>query len=366
MLRYILAFIIFMHGLIHFMGFAKAFNYGNMKQLTIPITKPIGVLWMVTAFLFIITVILFLLKKEYWWMIAVVAVILSQVVIIMSWKDAKFGTIANIIVLVAAVAGWGSSRFENSWKKDVEENLQHNSSATNELLTEADLQHLPPPVQQYLKYTGVLNKPKVKNMRIVFAGEMRDKGKDYFPFRSVQYNFFNEPARLFFMKGKMFGVTVPGYHHYKNSKAVMDIRLFGLFPIVQKSGDIMDKAETVTLFNDMCLMAPATLIDKRIEWQVIDSNSVKAIFTNHNISISANLYFNDKGQLIDFVSSDRTAVSDMKQHTWSTPISEYKTFGGYTIFSSGDAVWHYPDGKFVYGKFNTKEVEYNVKTNTQN
>jgi hypothetical protein len=361
MLRYIFAFIILIHGLIHFMGFAKAFNYGDMKHLTIPISKSIGALWMVTAFLFIITVILFLLKKEYWWMIAVVAVILSQIVIITSWKDAKFGTIANIIVLVAAVAGWESSRFENSWKKDVEENLQHNSSATNELLTEADLQHLPLPVQQYLKYAGAVNRPKVKNMRIVFDGEMRDKGKDFFPFHSVQYNFFEEPARLFFMKGKMFGVTVPGYHHYKNSKAVMDIRLFGLFPIVQKNGDIMEKAETVTLFNDMCLMAPATLIDKRIQWQVIDSNSVKAIFTNHNISISANLYFNDKGQLIDFVSNDRTAVSDMKQYTWSTPLSDYKTFGGYTIFSSGDAVWHYPDGKFVYGKFNTKEVEYNVK-----
>jgi hypothetical protein len=360
MLKFILAFVILIHGLIHFMGFAKAFNYGNMKQLTIPITKPMGALWMVTAFLFIITVILFLLKKEYWWMVALVAVILSQVVIIMSWKDAKFGTIANIIVSVAAIAGRGSSRFENSWRKDVTENLQHNNGATNELLTEADLQHLPSSVQQYLKYTGALNKPKVKNMRIVFDGEMRDKGKDYFPFRSVQYNFFEEPARLFYMKGKMFGVTVPGYHHYIKEQAVMDIRLFGLIPMVQKSGDVMNKAETVTLFNDMCLMAPATLIDKKIQWQVIDSNSVKAIFTNHNISISANLYFNAKGQLIDFISNDRTAVSDMKEYPWSTPITEYGNFNGHHLFAVGEAIWHYLDGKFTYGKFNTKEVEYNV------
>ena len=26
----------------------------------------------------------------------------------------------------------------------------------------------------------------------------------------------------------------------------------------------------------------------------------------------------------------------------------------------GETIWDYPDGKFVYGKFNLKEVEYNV------
>jgi hypothetical protein len=35
--------------------------------------------------------------------------------------------------------------------------------------------------------------------------------------------------------------------------------------VVDISGDMMFKAETVTFFNDMCFLAPATLIDKRIE-----------------------------------------------------------------------------------------------------
>lgn len=47
----------------------------------------------------------------------------------------------------------------------------------------------------------------------------------------------------------------------------------------------MDKTETVTLFNDMCLMAPATLIDRRIQWQEIDRNSVKATFINYILSL---------------------------------------------------------------------------------
>jgi hypothetical protein len=142
----------------------------------------------------------------------------------------------------------------------------------------------------------------------------------------------------------------------------MDIRLFGLIPIVKQSGDIMNKTETVTLFNDMCLMVPATLIDKRIQWQPIDSLTTKAVFTNRGISISAILYFNELGQLINFTSDDRTSISDMKQYRFSTPVAAYKNINGINVMSGGEAIWHYPDGEFVYGKFNLKNIKYNLRS----
>ncbi len=57
----------------------------------------------------------------------------------------------------------------------------------------------------------------------------------------------------------------------------------------------MFEADTVTMFNDMCLMAPATLIDKRITWQTIDDLTVAETFTNQSVTISAVLQFNDEG-----------------------------------------------------------------------
>ena len=140
----------------------------------------------------------------------------------------------------------------------------------------------------------------------------------------------------------------------------MQIKLFGLFPIVNIKGQSLFQAETVTIFNDMCLMAPATLIDKRIQWQEIDSFSVKALFTNNNTSISAILQFNEKGELINFISDDRIAVADMKKYRFSTPINNYKNINGFMLGTYGEAIWHYPDGNFTYGKFNLKNIEYNV------
>jgi hypothetical protein len=259
-----------------------------------------------------------------------------------------------------AVFSFTSIRFEKAFRADAKQQFRSNNNLPTSLLTDADLQPLPAPVQKYLHYAGVVNKPKVKNVRIVFDGEMRSKGRDWFKFRSVQYNFFNEPTRLFFMKGKMFGVIVPGYHHYIQKKAVMDIRLFGLFSMVKMEGEEMNRAETVTLFNDMCLMAPATLIDSRIKWEPIDVKKTKAIFTNGNISITAILYFNEQGQLINFTSNDRYDVNGKQWIPFSTPVHEYKNFNSYNLLYKGDAVWHYPEREFVYGKFILKEIEYNI------
>jgi hypothetical protein len=163
------------------------------------------------------------------------------------------------------------------------------------------------------------------------------------------------------MKAKIFGMTVPGYHKYSDATATMDIRLFGLIPIVKQAGQILDQTETVTLFNDMCLMAPATLIDKRIRWEEIDNTTSRAIYTNRGITITAKLYFNQKGQLTNLVSNDRTEINDMKQYPFWTPVSEYGNINGVNIMSSGEAVYEYPDGKFTYGKFVLKIVDYNCK-----
>ncbi len=360
MLKYLFAFILLIHGLIHFMGFAKAYNYGNVTQLTKVISKPNGLLWLLTAILFVVETLLFLLKKESWPYIATAAVVTSQILIITVWKDAKFGTIANVLVLLVAIAAFSSQYFESTFSKDVKSNLVKTNIDQTDLLTENDIQLLPLPVQKYLRYCNVLNKPKVKNIKVVFDGEMRDKGKDWFQFRSVQYNFFDEPTRLFFMKGKMYGTTVPGYHCYQNAAASMQIKLFGLFNVVNINGAIMTKAETVTVFNDMCLMSPATLVDKRIEWTAIDSLSAKAIFKNGVNKITAILYFNEQGQLVNFTSDDRYAIGDMKQYRFSTPVKEYEQMDGRNIWKYGETVWHYPDGEFVYGKFTLKSIEYNV------
>lgn len=241
----------------------------------------------------------------------------------------------------------------------------HSSSRPDSVLSEEDIQNLPLPIKKYIRYSGAIGQPKVKNFSVKFEGKIRqDERSEWMPFSSVQYNFFAPPSRLFFMKATMNHFPVAGYHAYKNAKASMDIRLLSLIKVRYQSGDVMNISETVTFFNDMVCMAPATLIDQRIMWGKVEGNKVKASFTVRGKTISAWLHFNDEGQLTNFTSEDRYATQPdgtMKKFTWSTPIRSYRKINGHPLPAVADAIYAYPNGDFCYGKFSTLDVRYNVR-----
>ncbi len=98
------AILLSLHGLIHLMGLLKAFGFAEIPQLSQNFSKPQGLLWLAVALAFITIGILFLLKNNLWFWIAIAAVVVSQVLIFVNWQDAKFGTLANLIVLFVALS----------------------------------------------------------------------------------------------------------------------------------------------------------------------------------------------------------------------------------------------------------------------
>jgi hypothetical protein len=346
------------------MGFSKAFGYGNVTQLTKEISKPLGVLWFSTAVLFIICMALYLLKKDSWTYFALAAVVLSQILIINSWQDAKFGTIVNIIILIFCIIGFFQTNFKNEYKKEVKIGLEESRNLQKSILTESEIVYLPKPVQKYIRYTGCMDKPIVNNFRVDFSGKIRShEKKEWMKLTSEQYNFLKMPTRLFYLDATMKGFPVAGFHCFKNGVAYMDIRLLSIFKVEYQSGAIMDTSETVTFFNDMCVMAPGALIDKRIEWIEVQGNKVKASFSNNGITISAWLYFNEKGELVNFTSEDRSALGDNGKTIklkWSTPLRDYKDINGYRLASYAETIYTYPDGDFTYATFTLKDIGYNL------
>jgi hypothetical protein len=179
-----------------------------------------------------------------------------------------------------------------------------------------------------------------------------------------QFNFFDAPARMFFLRASMFLVPIHGYHRYIGPSATMTIKAAGFVPIADVSGDEMNQGETVTMFNDMCVMAPATLIDRAIAWEAVDAHHATAAFTNAGHTIRAELFFNDAGELTNFVSDDRYQVSpdgkSVRKVRWSTPTSGYRDFGAVRLASSGEARWHEDAGEYAYIALTFDDVRYNV------
>jgi hypothetical protein len=175
-----------------------------------------------------------------------------------------------------------------------------------------------------------------------------------------QHSFFDPPRRYFWLEASRGGLPLDGLHAYGAVAASMRIRLLSLVPIVDLSGPEMMRTETVTIFNDMCVFAPGSLLDPSIRWRELDARSVEATFTNGPHTIRAVLVFDDSGALVNFWSDDRPALAEdgktMLSQRWSTPIRDYRAMGPYRLASRGAARYAAPSGEYSYIEFDGIEV----------
>lgn len=269
-----------------------------------------------------------------------------------------------LALLILTLLLYKSQDLKKAYQSKVEEGLSHGIEFETTLVSENDVNHLPLPVQRYLNYVGVIGKEKVYNFRITFTGQMKiDPKKDWLKINTEQYNFMDDLTRMFYIKAKMYRIPILGLDSYKQSKGNMLIKLGGVFTVADASGPEMDIGEQVTLLNDLCLWAPATLIDPRIQWESIDSLTAKAIFNDNGRKVSAILYFNPNGALTNFVTEDRymTIGKTYQKAQWSTPVKDYKEVNGSKLPTYGEGIWHLPEGDYCYAKFNLEKVDYNVK-----
>ena len=250
------------------------------------------------------------------------------------------------------------------FKKAACQEFERTKNMIPELLTESDMEHLPEIVKNYIRYTGFIGREKILNFRSECKGGIRfNPDEENMPLKSVQYNFLDLHSRFFYIVAKKKGIPAVGLHLYHKAKAVFQIKILGLFPVVDAKGPRMDQGETVTILNDMVFMAPGALIDKRIQWEVTDNLSVKAIFTNDHIKISAVLFFNEKGHLINFISNDRFETNGKEYHNypWETPAIAYKDFDDYRLPFQAKLIYKRPEGDFCYGEFELSSIKYNCK-----
>ncbi|HKJ48195.1 MAG TPA: DUF6544 family protein [Christiangramia sp.] len=359
-MRLLFTILLFLHLLIHSIGFAKAFHWIDSSGETMKMSGAQGFLCLLVSILLLLTIYYFHKKNPIWILLSILVIIISQVVILFNWDDAKYGSIINLIILIVAIisiAGW---KFENKFREDKVRAIL-SSSPSNGKISNKDIEHLPLLVQKYIISAGFLGEPKIDNVLIRFTGEMREKGKKWFKFRSEQFNVIQDPSRFFFMKAIFKGIPTKGYHRYDGKSARMTIKPLSIFRIIDISSEELLLSEMVTYLNDICIFAPGALIGDKFTWEEDGENTVKVNFTNNGRTVSAILEINNSGQLINFFSRDRYAVNDTNKYLFSTPVGGYQTNNKFNLATYGEAIWHYPDEEFVYGKFDLMELLYNFK-----
>ena len=96
------------------------------------------------------------------------------------------------------------------------------------------------------------------------------------PFTGEQVNTYGpSPQRIFLMDATRSGLPVTVLHEFVDTTATMRVKLLSLVTVVDASGPEMDHGETVTVFNDLVVMAPGAIVDAPATWEAIDALHVR-------------------------------------------------------------------------------------------
>ncbi len=353
-----------LHGIIHLFGFLQAFQLATFNEISQPISKSSGVFWLLICALFATTIILMLGDSDYWWLSGFLAVITSQVLIFNYWSDAKFGTLANIIILFATILGYSSFNFKQTIKAERVNLLSNSQINKQDIVSKDELITLPPIIQKWLTNSGIIDKQRISTVYLVQELQLKLKPEqaDWNKGTAEQYFTIQPPAFNWSIHTNMNSLlSVVGRDKFVGGKSEMVIKLQSLIPVAHaKSDEKVDQA-TLQRYLAEIVWFPSAALSQYINWEVVNDYSAKATMEYMGTKGSGIFHFDENGNFEKFVTYRYKDANDIEPTKWTVTATKTEEVNGVTIPVECEASWKLEQGKWTWLKLKIQHIEYNVE-----
>lgn len=364
-MRIVLTLLIGIHGTIHLFGFLKAYEISQFDAISQSISKTQGLFWLLTFLLFAFTFILILYQSNFWWVSCLPAVIISQVLIFNVWADAKFGTIANIILLCAAVIGYASFNFKEKIKTERIKLFENSvSTKSQKIVTEQSLRGLPPIVQKWLKNSGIVGKKLVSNVHLTQEVELRLKPEQstWNTGSAEQYFTTHPPAFNWNINTQMNAMlSVVGRDKFEDGKGEMTIKLLSLIPVAHAKNEEKVNQATLQRYLAEIVWFPSASVSEYITWETLNDSSAKATMEYNGTKGSGEFHFDEHGNFEKFVALRYKDSKDAQPTEWTVTATRTEERNGIKIPIECQASWELKNGQWTWLKLKITNIEYNVE-----
>jgi len=361
-MRYLFLGIIFIHGLIHLLGFIHGSGLGEVKGLTIPVSKSMAFLWLIASFLVIIYGIAYFADCRYNWLFGFFAFVLSQILIIIYWKDAKFGTIPNAVIIILSIISYGYFNFQNLVQQETIRLISQVKTLDNKVVSQQDIKNLPGPVKRWLYSSGIVGKPYIMIGRVLQEAEMKIKPeqKKWFSAKAIQYTTIDLPGFIWSVDVKMNSlVGFQGRDKFENGKGEMLIKLNSLIKVALGRGEKINEGTIQRYIGEM-VWFPSLALSPYIKWQEVDNNSAIATMEYEGTKASGTFYFNAEGDFVKFTAMRFMGNEPLaKKYQWVLLVEDYKFFEGIKVPSKMTATWKLEKEDWTWLKLEIKDIKYN-------
>lgn len=236
------------------------------------------------------------------------------------------------------------------------------ATKTTPVITAETLADLPPSVQRYLIYSGVIGRPWIHTVKMKYRGQFRlGQDKPWMPMQAEQVYRTDPPGFQWRARFKMFGLPLLSARDtYSSGNGHMFGKLAGSFTVFDEQGAELLQGTMVRYLQEM-VWFPTAYLSKYVTWAAVDDHAADVTFSDAGEQVSGRFYFDDEGRVLSFI-ADRYAEHDgsYRLATWATPMTEYGMFEGLRVPCVGRGIWQLPEGDLTYIKLRVTDVAYNV------
>lgn len=359
-MKTLLSILITIHGLIHLMGFFKAFELGSFPALTLPISRISGIWWLLAGLLFIAAVILRWVAPDYWWLPGMGAVLVSQVLIIQYWQDAKFGTVANAILLIASITGYAHHQLALKIQKERSQLL-----AVQERLSAPQIpDELPDPVKKWLKYTGIEDRQPVQTVYLTQQVRMKSKPgqSGWYQGNADQYFTLDPPAFHWAVEIALNPIiSLSGRDQFSKGQGDMLIKAGSVIPIVSVSNIPKLNQASMQRYLAEIVWFPWAVRSPCISWTSVDDHTAQATMSYQGMTGSGTFTFSDQGEFKRFTAMRYKDVDDNAEPLeWIIDVLESKTMNGIRVPVKMSVSWRIDHELWTWLELEITGIHYDI------
>lgn len=267
-------------------------------------------------------------------------------------RKSNFLILSAVAVPVAALlAGrWLAAR---QMRQNVADLFSQVETGPAKIYDPAQLTGLPDPVQRYFRHVLKPGQPYVRSVRLRHDGQFKtDLKKNWIDITGEEYFVAEKPAYIWNGTTTWFSAC----DQYVAQRGSLTVRLLGTIPVVQGSGPSYDQGELLRWLGEAVWFPTSLLPGGPVVWSPIDDNSASLTLTDHGLTISCQMYFDKKGEIVRYQA--QRYIDTTHRLSWTGQLSDYREVDGIRIPFHASAAWVIDGVEQPYARFTVREVEY--------
>lgn len=357
-MRMLFFLLLLLHAFVHMLGFLRAFGFLEIRGLRMSISKPWGAVWLAASLCFLLTAVLFLLGESYWWVFGGMAVLCFQVLIFAFWRDARWGSIPNLLIALVCLAGGGIFFFGRHTAELSDSLVRAPGAVAMPKIVEQDLQRLPPIVSLWVDRSGVVGHVPAQRIWVQQRLQLRlePAQSTWYPARAEQYYTIYPPSFVWQADVRTFPlVHVMARDVFAQGRGRMQVAIWGLLPLADVQGSRQVDQAALQRFLGEMVWYPSAALSPLVRWEQIDSLQARATLRVGQTEASGVFTFSEQGDVRRF-SALRYRGQETVPRQWVVDVTEYGMFDGRRIPLRCSVTWMLDHGPWLWARIEVTDI----------